>query len=266
MFDFGITSGGLSYLVMEYLEGPSLLQRVQQKGALSFAETVTFVVQAAHALGEAHSLGIIHRDVKPDNVLLVADPDAASASGAPLAKLIDFGVVKVLAGARTANRGEATMAPTQGGIVVGTPNFMAPEQLQGDSDPDAAADLWALAACAFTAMTGHIPFEGSTLSEVIRKVCRAPLPIPSKVNPNVPADFDVWFARACSRDPAQRFASARELASSLARAHADYADASLDMTPSLTTFVASKSTTALRATPAYRRLFDLDEPMGATVG
>jgi serine/threonine-protein kinase len=144
------------------------------------------------------------------------------------------------------------------GIVVGTPNFMTPEQLRGVSEPDAGADLWSLAACAFTAITGRIPFEGSTLPEVMTKVCRSQPPVPSSFNPNVPPEFD----------PAKRFRSAREMASALAKAYGDYADACLDLTPSLTTFVAeTEFATPLpsgRVLQAGRRLFDLDDPPCAT--
>ena len=258
VFDYGVTSGGLSYLVMEYLEGSSLLERVQSKGPLSFADTVTLVAQAAHALEEAHGLGIIHRDVKPDNLLLVADPDAEKGAGGLVAKLIDFGVVKMLA--RQGSVPPATMA-TAAGLVVGTPNFMPPEQLERANEPNIAADLWALATCAFTAITGRIPFEGGTMGEVLRAVCQSPVPVPSKVNGNVPPEFDAWFARACHRNPTARFRSARELASALAAAHAAWADATLEMTPSLTSFVNSMPTVARSLQP---RVLELDEPMCTT--
>jgi serine/threonine protein kinase len=267
MFECGMTAGGVPFLVMEYLEGPSLLQYVQKSGALSFAATVTLVAQAGQALSEAHSLGIIHRDVKPDNVLMVADPDATTPDAPLVAKLIDFGVVKVLPDGAANDSDEPAMT-TGMGIVVGTPNFMTPEQLRGVSEPDVGADLWSLATCAFTAITGRIPFEGSTLPEVMTKVCRSQPPVPSAFNPNVPAEFDAWFARACHPDPAMRFRSARELASALAKAYGDYADACLDLTPSLTTFVAdTEFSTPLpsgRVLQGGRRLFDLDEPLCAT--
>jgi serine/threonine protein kinase len=275
VFDCGVTTGGVPYLVMEYLEGQSLLHHVLENGPLSFEETVTLVTQAAQALGEAHSLGIIHRDVKPDNVLLVKDPDGVGPNCPLVAKLIDFGVVKMLPQSEADSDDDSPPAmPTGMGVVVGTPNFMAPEQLRGGVQPDAAADLWALAACAFTAITGRIPFEGSTLSEVLYRVCESQPPVPSARNSDVPREFDEWFARACDPDPTKRFQSARELATSLARAYADYADACIDLTPSLTRFVAHRSSgaalttrtpaTTARTAPTTRRLFDLDEPLMAT--
>jgi serine/threonine protein kinase len=266
VFDCGTTAAGVPYLVMEYLEGPSLLKYVHDLGPLSFARTVTLVAQAAQALGEAHAHGIIHRDVKPDNVLLVSDPDSGAA--APLvAKLIDFGVAKVLAESNGDESDEHAMMPTGAGLVVGTPNFMAPEQLRGVTPPNIAGDLWALAACAFTAITGRIPFEGSTLVEVIDRVCAQPPPVPSEKNPDVSPAFDAWFARACDPNPARRFRSAQELATSLARAYAEQTDGDLDLTPSLTSFVAPpqgrRPAPAAPPSPVRRTLFDLDEPLSA---
>jgi serine/threonine-protein kinase len=265
VFDCGITTGGVPYLVMEHLEGSSLLQHVETHGPLSFAETVTLVAQAAQALGEAHSRGIIHRDVKPDNILLCKDPDR-SAHAPLVAKLIDFGVAKVLPGNERESVGPSAMA-TGMGVVVGTPNFMAPEQLLGGGQPDIAADLWALAACAFTAITGRIPFEGSTISEVVYKVCQSRPPVPSSLDRGVPSEFDAWFARACDPDPSKRFRSAKELASALVQAHADYADSSLELTPSLSIFVAPVATNAnvtVHPPQPCRVSFDLDEPLGVS--
>jgi serine/threonine protein kinase len=264
VFDCGVTTGGVPYLVMEYLEGLSLLSYVQTCGPLSFAQTVTLVAQAAQALGEAHARGMIHRDVKPDNILLCNDPDSTTSS--PLvAKLIDFGVVKLLG--NEANGAPPGMMATGMGVVVGTPNFMAPEQLFGGVQPDVAADLWALAACAFTAITGRIPFEGSSMSEVLHRVCKSRPPVASAYNSSVPAEFDRWFAQACDPDPAKRFGTARELAAALARAHAAYADACLELTPSLSIFVAQavgESESAAPAVPEIRRFGGGDAPAYAT--
>jgi serine/threonine-protein kinase len=275
ILDYGVTEGGLPYLVMEYLDGPSLLQYVRENGPMSFAETLRLITQAAHALDQLHSSGTIHRDVKPDNILLVADPDAPSADRkAPrIAKLIDFGVAKVVAARETGDTGPGSLC-TQHGIVIGTPNYMPPEQIAGDADAGIGSDLWALATCAFTAITGEIPFEGGTLGVVTRKVCKDPLPVPSHITSSVPVEFDAWFARACNRDPKQRFASAREAARALVDAYDDYASASVEMTPSLNQFVAKQATPSSLKAPAIdygastlptvrpmrNRLFDLDAP------
>jgi serine/threonine-protein kinase len=106
--------------------------------------------------------------------------------------------------------------PTREGTVIGTPNFMAPEQLTVGGAPGPLTDLWSLGACTFAAMTGRIPFEGDVLGDIVLKVCAAPMPIPSKIHPNVPVGFDAWFARACSREVSKRFQTATELADALA--------------------------------------------------
>jgi serine/threonine-protein kinase len=106
--------------------------------------------------------------------------------------------------------------PTREGTVIGTPNFMAPEQLTLGGAPGPLTDLWSLGACTFAAMTGRIPFEGDVLGDIVLRVCAAPMPVPSSINPRLPSGFDAWFARACARDPAKRFQSAEELAQALA--------------------------------------------------
>jgi len=268
ILDYGVNEEGFPYIVMEYLEGPSLLQRVQDTRPLSFAETLTLITQAAHALDQLHSSGTIHRDVKPDNILLVADPDTSSTKRPYIAKLIDFGVAKIVRRLEEAVPGSNAIV-TQHGLVIGTPNYMPPEQLSGEQDASVRSDLWALAACAFTAITGRAPFEGSTLREVVNKVCHQPIPVPSNLNPGVPPEFDAWFARACNRDPGERFQSARELARSLAEAYEDYTDADVDLTPSLQTFVATNRPTLADSAVARvssrlpPSLFVLDAP---TVG
>src|SRR6185436_11494700 len=98
--------------------------------------------------------------------------------------------------------------PTQDGAVIGTPNFMSPEQLTVGGAPGALTDLWSLGACAFAAMTARIPFEGDVLGDIVLKVCAAPMPVPSQLNPRVPPTFDAWFAKACAREPSRRFQSA----------------------------------------------------------
>jgi serine/threonine protein kinase len=132
-------------------------------------------------------------------------------------KLVDFGIAKMFEAPRVAGLATppAMGGPTQEGAVIGTPNFMAPEQLTLGGAPGPLTDLWSLGACAFAAMTARIPFEGDVLGDIVIKVCASPLPVPSQLAENVPTGFDAWFARACSRDPTKRFQSALELAESL---------------------------------------------------
>jgi serine/threonine-protein kinase len=222
VYDYGVTNDGLPYIVMEYLEGESLSEALIRRGPLPPAEASAIISQAAQALAKAHAAGVVHRDLKPDNIFLasnVENPGAANALPYTV-KLVDFGIAKMFEAPRVAGLQTPPPmgGPTQEGAVIGTPNFMAPEQLTMGGAPGPLTDLWSLGACAFAAVTARIPFEGEVLGDIVIKVCAAPLPVPSQVNRDVPPTFDGWFARACSRDPAKRFQSANELADSLANA------------------------------------------------
>jgi serine/threonine protein kinase len=212
--DYGVSEDGLPYIVMEYLEGESLSEAIIERGSLPAREVAQIIGQACRALSKAHAAGIVHRDLKPDNIFLARSDEPAE--GLPyVVKLVDFGIAKMLEEAPLA--GASPMGgPTREGTVIGTPNFMAPEQLIAGGAPGPLTDLWSLGACTFAALTGRIPFEGDVIGDIVLRVCAAPMPIPSKVIPSVPPGFDAWFARACSRIPARRFQSADELAQALA--------------------------------------------------
>jgi serine/threonine-protein kinase len=158
----------------------------------------------------------VHRDLKPDNIFLARADEPLE--GLPyVVKLVDFGIAKMFEQTADPSTPPRPMGgPTREGTVIGTPNFMAPEQLAVGGAPGPLTDLWSLGACTFAAMTGRLPFEGDVLGDIVLRVCAAPIPVPSKVFPRSPAGFDAWFARACSRDPAKRFQSAAELAQALA--------------------------------------------------
>jgi serine/threonine-protein kinase len=177
-------------------------------------------VQAGRALSKAHAAGVVHRDLKPDNIFLalVEDSVGESTDGLPyVVKLVDFGIAKIFEEPHANGKSSHPMGgPTGEGTVIGTPNFMAPEQLAGGGEPGPLTDLWSLGACTFTAMTGRLPFEGDALGEIVLSVCAAPIPVPSRINAALPLGFDAWFARACSRDPKNRFQTADELAQALA--------------------------------------------------
>jgi serine/threonine-protein kinase len=216
VYDYGVTAEGLPYIVMEFLEGESLSDAIIARGSLPATEVGQIIGQAARALTKAHAAGIVHRDLKPDNIFLARTDEPVE--GLPyVVKLVDFGIAKIFEEAPQPGSSPRPMGgPTREGTVIGTPNFMAPEQLAVGGAPGPLTDLWSLGACTFAAMTGRLPFEGDVLGDIVLKVCAAPIPAPSKVNPNVPPGFDAWFARACSRDPAKRFQSAEELAQALA--------------------------------------------------
>ena len=216
VYDYGVEAHGLPYIVMEFLEGESLSEALIRRGPMPAQEAAKIIGQAARALQKAHDAGIVHRDLKPDNIFLATNIESDGAGDLPyVVKLVDFGIAKLLHEAPGQGAGQFG-GPTQAGAVIGTPNFMSPEQLTIGGAPGALTDLWSLGACTFSAMTARIPFEGEVLGDIVLKVCVAPMPVASQFNPDVPEGFDAWFARACNRDPAKRFQSATELAETLA--------------------------------------------------
>jgi serine/threonine-protein kinase len=214
VYDYGVEGHGLPYIVMEFLEGESLSDALIRRGPLPAPEVAKIIGQAARALQKAHEAGIVHRDLKPDNIFLAANVEGVEAGLPYMVKLVDFGIAKLLQD--PSGKGDAFGGPTQTGAVIGTPNFMSPEQLTIGGAPGALTDLWSLGACTYAAMTARIPFEGEILGDIVLKVCVAPMPVPSQVNPSIPEGFDAWFARACNRDPKKRFQTAAELAETLA--------------------------------------------------
>jgi serine/threonine protein kinase len=210
VYDFGVTDGGLPYIVMEYLEGQSLSEVLMEKGPMGAREVGTIIGQASRALSKAHAAGIVHRDLKPDNIFLATNVDDVGPDVPYSVKLVDFGIAKIVQEPIDVAVSSPMGGPTQEGAVVGTPNFMSPEQLTVGGAPGPLTDIWSLGACAFTAMTARIPFEGEVLGDIVLKVCVAPMPIPSQYNAHTPNGFDGWFARACNRDPTKRFHTAQE--------------------------------------------------------
>ncbi|WP_437707277.1 serine/threonine-protein kinase [Sorangium sp. So ce448] len=201
VFDHGVTPDGAPYIVMELLEGEDLKRRLERLGALPPPEVARIVSQAAKALGRAHQLGIVHRDIKPDNLFLL-DLD-----GEPFVKVLDFGVAKHIA--------EGELAMTATGSVLGTPLYMSPEQVLSSKHVDFHADLWGLGVVAYRALTGQFPFSGETfgaLSVALHSGVFAP---PSHVRPGLPPAVDAWMQRALQTMPELRFGSAKELAEAL---------------------------------------------------
>jgi serine/threonine-protein kinase len=215
VFDYGVSQEGLPYIVMEYLEGESLSDAIIGRGPLPPKEVAQIMIEACRALSKAHAAGIVHRDLKPDNIFL-AKSDEPVENLPYVVKLVDFGIAKILEEPQPSGESTPMGGPTREGTVIGTPNFMAPEQLTLGGAPGPLTDLWSLGACTFAAMTGRLPFEGDVLGDIVVKVCATAPPVPSKINPNVPQGFDAWFARACSRDREKRFQTADELAQALA--------------------------------------------------
>ncbi|MFC4071812.1 serine/threonine-protein kinase [Actinoplanes subglobosus] len=177
------------YLVMEFIDGTPLSTRIQQAGRLDVAETMAVVAQVADALRAAHQAGIVHRDVKPNNLLLRPGGEVV---------LVDFGVA----------RSDGLTSLTGTGVVLGTVHFMAPEQAAG-RPVSAATDVYSLGAVAFSCLAGRPPYEGDSSLAVLAQLLHGK---PPELPPDVPAEAAALVSRAMARDPAQRFASAAELA------------------------------------------------------
>jgi serine/threonine-protein kinase len=204
VFDYGRTEDGTYYYVMEYLPGMSLAELVSRHGPLPPGRTVYLLRQACQALSEAHSAGLIHRDVKPSNIF------AARRGGMDdVAKLLDFGLVRPAAPALSANL-------SREGQVLGTPLFMSPEQARG-RELDVRTDIYSMGAVAYFLLTGRPPFEDNDGLGVLIAHARDPVVPPSAVRPGVPDDLDRVVLRCLAKDPADRFPDAASLERALGR-------------------------------------------------
>lgn len=201
--DHGI-DGHTPFIAMELLEGESLAARLRRQNKLSLAETVQILSQVARALTVAHSRGIAHRDLKPDNVFIVREGDIE------IVKVLDFGIAK-----RLDVQTYSGAVKTRTGTLLGTPYYMSPEQAHGKGLVDHRTDVWSFGVIGYECITGRRPFDEQTLAALLLAICSEVPPTPSSVA-LVPSGFDEWFSRATARDLARRFSSAAEAAQALA--------------------------------------------------
>jgi serine/threonine protein kinase len=213
VYDYGHTPDGVFYYAMEYLEGLHLGELVAQYGPQSESRVIHILRQVCGSLGEAHRLGLIHRDIKPANVFL------CDRGGVPDSiKVLDFGLVQHLDEARRGARGISSWPhPARPGVVVGTPNFIAPESLKDPMQSDARSDVYAVGALGYFLLTGHYVFEGDSIDEVSRKHLTEPPTAPSarRGQPLCP-DLESIILRCLEKDPAARPSSAEQLGALLA--------------------------------------------------
>jgi serine/threonine-protein kinase len=205
VLDFGHTAEGAPYLVMEYLEGLSLADLLDVHTRLTPQEAVQLVLPLCSALEEVHRKGIVHRDLKPDNVMIVA-----AGQGHRLPKLVDFGIVKLLDPVDGAAR-----PLTLDGSVVGTPDYMSPEQARGRTDVDSRSDIWSLSVVLYEMVTGRRPFRADNhlalLSAIIDEV-------PTPLRELAAGDQDLWaiLERGLAKEPVDRWQTMREFGRALA--------------------------------------------------
>jgi eukaryotic-like serine/threonine-protein kinase len=200
--DAGETEDGTPYLVMELLEGRTLEGILAVRPRIGVADAVYIGMQLCDALGAVHERGILHRDIKPSNVFI-----SRSESGREVTKIFDFGIARLP---------QQNQKITQQGALLGTPEYMAPEQLLAQNDVDARCDIYALGISLYEALAGTVPFEGN-FGEVLLKVSTRPVPSLIARCPHVPPELEAAIERALARDPADRHATVREFAEALSR-------------------------------------------------
>jgi len=216
IYDVG-EANGLVYIAMRLLSGRSFADTLRMRGALPPAELVPIVEQIASALDYAHARQIVHRDIKPANILIegletgdgglgTVHPTPHSPLPSPHAVLTDFGIAKSL--------DPLASGLTVTGVLIGTPDYMAPEQITGGNLVDARADIYALGVLVYRALTGQRPFEGGTQEVLISHLHGTPAD-PSSIDPALPPTFDAVLRKALARDPRQRHSSAGEFARAL---------------------------------------------------
>src|SRR5262249_24958847 len=157
-------------------------------------------VQVSRALSRSHAVGVVHRDIKPDNIFLaeVDDDDGAGI----IVKVLDFGV------ARVSVVEEGQHSNTRTGVVIGTPLYMSPEQARALKSIDGRADLYSLGIVAYSMLTNQVPFSAESFGDLVYQICTSPLPPITAVRPDLPPAIDEWFFRASACDPNKRFATA----------------------------------------------------------
>ena len=190
VLDVGAFEDGTPYIVMEHLEGRDLSDLLKIRGRLPVPEAVEYILQACEAIGEAHAAGIVHRDLKPQNVLL-----ARTYAGRTI-KVLDFGISKILEGEAPS---ETTTQAT-----VGTPRFMAPEQIKGQRDIDTRADVWALGVLAYYLLSRKYPFDGDSIGTLaVAIVMNDPKPLRERA-PDVPEPLAAAVMSALCKDRERR--------------------------------------------------------------
>lgn len=206
VFDHGVSSG-MPYIVMELLEGEDLAARLKRQGRLSPAETVEVIHQLCKALDRAHAMHIVHRDIKPANVFLLAGMEET------YVKVLDFGLAKHVT--------EGISTTTASDAIFGTLHYLSPEQAESARAATTQSDLWSVAVVAYECLTGSLPFEATSVMRFCVALNEGRFTPPTTHRPELPAAADAWFERALRHAPEDRFATARQLASTFTAALAE---------------------------------------------
>jgi serine/threonine-protein kinase len=204
ILDVGMLDDGAPYIAMEYLDGQDLGTVVKERGALNVREAVACLRQVCEAVAEAHALGIVHRDLKPHNLFLSMHPD-----GSGTIKVLDFGIAKIL------DPGADQLQLTSDGAILGSPAYMAPEQMMSARTVDTRADIWALGVVLFELLGGRTPFAAPSVNATCARVLTQPAPHLGELGVTVPPALEALIARCLEKDREKRLGTVAELANAL---------------------------------------------------
>ena len=208
VLEVGALDDQCPYMVMEYLEGRDLAKILKEDGPLSVEDAADCMLQVCEALGGAHAQGIVHRDLKPANLFLTRRED-----GGPHIKVVDFGISKLLDPKLTGDK--SPLEVTSAFAVLGSPRYMAPEQLRNSKDVDGRADLWSLGAVLFQLLTGKYAFDAENNIHASLAVLTREAPLVRSLAPHVPPGLEAVVNKCLTKDRARRFQTAAELADAL---------------------------------------------------
>jgi serine/threonine-protein kinase len=201
---------GVVFLVMEYLDGQTLKEVIKQDGAMSLDRTAEIVRQVAGALDAAHEQGVIHRDLKSDNIML------SQTNGGDWAKVLDFGIAKI-----QQPEGVRDVDITAANLVIGTPQYMSPEQCSQSGPIDKRSDVYSFGIIVYEMLAGRVPFTGDSPTIIMMKQVQDEPPPISEFRPDLPVVVEKIISRALAKRPEDRFQSAGEMSKALAEATAD---------------------------------------------
>jgi serine/threonine-protein kinase len=207
VLDAASLEDGTPYMVMEHLEGTDLGALLEQSGSLPLGTAVDYILQACEALAEAHALGIVHRDVKPSNLFLTHRSD-----GTPSIKVLDFGIAKAI---HPVDASRPDLGLTQTQTVMGSPQYMAPEQMRSSRRVDERVDVWGLGMVLYELLTGEPAFSAVSVPELFAMILQDPTPPLRERRPDAPPGLDAIVARCLAKDPGDRPSSVHELAALL---------------------------------------------------